>query len=55
MKVRSDVTLNLECKPSGVCGVTRTHVSDKLQGGVFQLNCSLWKERAAQVAYFSGN
>ena len=55
MKQRSDVILNPESNPSGVCGVTRTHVSDKLQGGVFELNCSLWKERAAQSAYFSGN
>ena len=55
MKQRSDVILNPESKPLGVCGVTRTHVSHKLQGAVFELNGSLWKERAAQAAYFSGN
>ena len=37
---------NLESRPSGVCGVTGIQVSDNLHASVFELNCSLWKERA---------
>lgn len=54
MKQRSDVILNLEFRPGGVCGVIRTQVTDKAQGSVFEWNCSLWKERAIYVESISG-
>lgn len=44
--IRCDPQPGVQTRNLGVCKVTGTSVSDQVRGSVFELNCSLWQDRA---------